>query len=167
MHRRFHSSERDAVIVRRAGGWRKGPRPRPEPPSSNVVISNHYLQSEAPMSDFIFLYRNSPAAREAAMGTPEQRQKSMQRWMAWMRDLEGKGHLKKAGEPLDRSGKVVRGGSKAVTDGPFVEAKDVIGGYSIIEARDLAQAAELAKGCPALDGAEGSVEVRPVMKLEM
>ena len=101
------------------------------------------------------------------MGTPDQRQKSMQRWMAWMRDLEGKGHLKSAGQPLDRSGKLVRGGSKAVTDGPFVEAKDVIGGYSIIEARDLAQAAELAKGCPALDGAEGSVEVRPVLALEM
>jgi hypothetical protein len=119
------------------------------------------------MSDFIFLYRNSPAAREAAMGTPEQRQKNMQRWMAWMRDLEGIGHLQSAGQPLDRSGKLVRGGSKAVTDGPFVEAKDVIGGYSIIEARDLAQAAELAKGCPALDGAEGSVEVRPVLALEM
>jgi len=43
----------------------------------------------------------------------------------------------------------------------------VIGGYSVIEARDLAHAAELAKGCPALEGAEGSVEVRPVMKLEM
>ena len=56
------------------------------------------------MSEFLFLYRNSPAAREAAMGTPEQRQKSMQRWMAWMRDLEGKGHLKNAGQPLDRSG---------------------------------------------------------------
>ena len=106
------------------------------------------------MSEFLFLYRNSPAAREAAMGTPEQRQKNMQRWTACMRDLEGKGYLKNAGQPLDRTGKLVRGGSKAVTDGPFVEAKDVIGGYSIIEARDLAQAAELAKGCPALDGAE-------------
>jgi hypothetical protein len=119
------------------------------------------------MSEYLFLYRNSTAAREAAMGTPEQRQKNMQRWMAWMRDLEGKGHLKNAGQPLDRPGKLVRGGSKAVTDGPFVEAKDVIGGYSIIEARDLAHAAELAKGCPALDGADGSVEVRPVLKLEM
>lgn len=117
------------------------------------------------MSEFIFLYRNSPAARHAAMGTPEQRQKSMQRWMAWMRDLEAKGHLKNAGQPLDPAAKVVRGGSRAVTDGPFVELKDVIGGYSIIEAKDLSQAADLAKNCPALDGAEGSVEVRPVLMM--
>ena len=65
------------------------------------------------MSEFIFLYRNSPAAREAAMGTPEQRQKSMQRWMNWMRELESKGHLKSAGQPLDRSVKMVRGGIRA------------------------------------------------------
>ena len=119
------------------------------------------------MSQFLYLYRMTEAERQHNMGTPERAQQSMQRWMAWMRDLEGKGHLKNAGQPLDRSGKLVRGGSKAITDGPFVEAKDVIGGYSVIEARDLAHAAELAKGCPALEGAEGSVEVRPVMKLEM
>ncbi len=119
------------------------------------------------MSEFLFLYRNSTAARQAAMGTPEQRQKSMQRWMAWMRDLERQGHLKNGGQPLEPSGKLVRGGSKTVTDGPFVEAKDVIGGYSIVEAKDLAHAAELAKGCPALEGGDGSVEVRPVMKLEV
>ena len=119
------------------------------------------------MSEFIFLYRNSPAARQAAMGTPEQRQKSMQLWMTWMRDLEAKGHLKSPGQPLDPEGKIVRGGSRAVSDGPFVELKDVIGGFSIIEARDLAHAAELARGCPALSGAEGSVEVRPVRTLDM
>jgi len=117
------------------------------------------------MAEFIYLYRNDPASRKEHMGTPEAAQKSMQRWMAWMRDLETKGHLKSAGQPLEEGGKVVRGPAKAITDGPFVEAKDVIGGYSIIEARDIAQAAELAKGCPAVDGV-GSVEVRPVMKMD-
>jgi len=118
------------------------------------------------MAEFIYLYRNTPAAREAAMGTPEQAQKSMQRWMAWMRDLESKGHLKSAGQPLDRTGKVVRGTARAITDGPFVEAKDVIGGYTIVEAKDIAEAAELAKGCPSLDG-QGSVEIRPVLKMDL
>ena len=113
------------------------------------------------MSEFIFLYRNTPAARDAAMGTPEQAQKSMQRWMAWMRDLEARGHLKSAGQPLDRGGKVVR--ARAVTDGPYAEAKDVIGGFSVIIAKDLAEAAELARGCPALGDDAGSVEVRPVL----
>ena len=60
---------------------------------------------------------------------------------------------------------MVHGGKKAVTDGPFVEAKDVIGGYSIIIAKDAAQAAEFAKGCPALDDPDGSVEVRPIAQM--
>ena len=118
------------------------------------------------MSEFIFLYRNSPAARERTMGTPEKAQQTMQRWMVWMRDLESNGHLKSAGQPLERAGKTVRGNSKSITDGPFIEAKDVIGGYSVVEARDLAHAAELAKGCPALDDPEGSVEVRPVARMD-
>ncbi len=114
------------------------------------------------MAEFIYLYRNSTNARNAAMGTPEARQKSMERWMAWLRDLESRGHVRSGGQPLEPGGKIVKGGTRAIVDGPFAEAKDVIGGYSIIVAKDAAEAAELAKGCPALDDPEGSVEVRPV-----
>jgi hypothetical protein len=114
------------------------------------------------MAEFLYIYRNSPAARSAAMGTPEARQKSMERWTAWLRELEQKGHVRSAGQPLDATGKTVRGGTRAIVDGPFAEAKDVIGGYSIITADSVAQAAELAKGCPALDDPDGSVEVRPI-----
>lgn len=53
-----------------------------------------------------------------------------------------------------------------ITDGPFAEAKDVIGGYTLIKARDVSEAAELAKGCPLIERG-GQVEVRPVMKLDM
>lgn len=113
------------------------------------------------MSDFILLYRSNPASAAAAFATPEMAQQSMQRWLAWMRELEAQGHLKESGQPLEAAGKVVAGKSRAVTDGPFAEAKDLIGGFSIITAKDLAQAAELAKGCPILEG-DGSVEVRPV-----
>jgi hypothetical protein len=69
--------------------------------------------------------------------------------MEWVRDLEARGHLKDPGQPLDGSGKVVRG-KDAVTDGPHAETKDLVAGFMIIEARDLAQAAELAAGCPML-----------------
>jgi hypothetical protein len=117
------------------------------------------------MADFIYIYRNSTRARDAAMGTPEARQKSMERWMAWLRDLETRGHVRSGGQPLESSGKIVRGGTRTIVDGPFVEAKDVIGGYSIIIAKDATQAAELARGCPALDDPEGSVEVRPVAQM--
>jgi len=117
------------------------------------------------MAQFLYLYRINPTARQAAMGTPEAAQQSMQRWMKWMEDLQAAGHLKDRGQPLDNGGKVVRGG-KAVTDGPYAEAKDLIGGYSIVEARDIDQAVELSHECPILQGGGGSVEVRPVMKMD-
>ena len=90
----------------------------------------------------------------------------MQRWMAWMNDLDKKGHLKDRGQPLERTGKVVRGQQKTVTDGPFTEAKDLVGGFTLVEARDIDQAVELSRGCPVLEGG-GSVEVRPVMEMDM
>ena len=116
------------------------------------------------MSKFVYLFRASESDRNAAMGSPERAQQSMQRWMKWMSDLEAKGHLKDRGQPLERTGKVVRE-QQAVTDGPYTEAKDLVGGYTIVEARDIDQAVELSRSCPILDGG-GSVEVRPVMKMD-
>jgi len=117
------------------------------------------------MSQYLYLYRMTPAAGQAAMGTPEQAQQSMQRWMTWMQDLEKRGHLKDRGQPLERTGKVVRGQQKTVTDGPYTEAKDLVGGFSLVEARDIDEAVTLSHGCPILEGG-GSVEVRPVMKMD-
>lgn len=114
------------------------------------------------MSDFVYLFRSTADQQHEAMGTPEAAQQSLQTWLAWIRELEANGHLKDPGQPLDRGGKVVRG--KAVTDGPFVEAKDMVLGFIIVQARDMEQAVELAAGCPiAIRG--GSVEVRPVMAM--
>ena len=115
------------------------------------------------MSQFVFLFRSMPEGQQAAIGTPERAQQSLEVWLAWIRELEANGHLKERGLPLDRTGKVVRG-SAPVVDGPYVEAKDMVLGFIVVEARDLAHAAEIAGGCPiALGG--GSVEVRPVMPL--
>jgi hypothetical protein len=112
------------------------------------------------MSEFMFLFRSTAAEAEQAMGTPEQAQRSMQSFMLWLRELQAKGQLKNPGQPLERTGKVVRG--SVITDGPYVEAKDLVLGYLIVEAHDLTQAAEIALGCPmALGGAV--VEVRPIM----
>jgi hypothetical protein len=113
------------------------------------------------MNEFVFLYRGGEAGR-----SPERAQQMMQKWMAWFKELGEKGHLKDRGQPLERTGKLVSGKRKAVNDGPFAEAKDVVGGYTLILAKDLDQAAELSKGCPIFE-ADGQVEVRPVMKLNM
>jgi hypothetical protein len=114
------------------------------------------------MSQFVYLFRTSEAEQVEHMGTPERAQQSMQAWLSWIRELEAKGHLKDPGQPLERAGKVVRGNTKVVTDGPFVEVKDLVAGFIVVEARDLAEALELSKGCPMLEG-NGSVEIRPVM----
>jgi hypothetical protein len=113
------------------------------------------------MSEFTFLYRGRNTS-----ASPEQMQKTMQKWQAWFQELSAKGHIKNMGHPLEHAGKVVRGERKTVTDGPFAESKDVVGGFTIIEARDLDQAAELSKGCPILE-AGGSVEVRPIQIINM
>ena len=118
------------------------------------------------MSEFVFLFRASEAGRREAMGTPERAQRSLTAWLAWIRDLEARGHLKQRGQPLEPTGKVVRGRNKVVTDGPYLEAKDLLLGFIVIEARDLAQAVELSGGCPIVEGG-GSVEIRPVGTLAM
>ncbi|MGA8474781.1 MAG: YciI family protein [Candidatus Cybelea sp.] len=111
------------------------------------------------MSEFVYLYRGGRRAESPAEG-----EKQMQRWVSWMQELDAKGHLKERGQPLEGEGKVVRGKGRSVTDGPYPESKDIVGGFSLIEARDLAHAAELAGGCPIFD-TDGVVEVRPVMKM--
>lgn len=116
------------------------------------------------MSEYVLLYRNTAEARDQAMGTPERARESMVKWRAWLDKMAAKGELKNVGLPLLGTGRVVRGPTRKVTDGPFMETKEIIGGFSIVEARDLAHAAEIASGCPILEGG-GSVEVRPVTTL--
>jgi hypothetical protein len=110
------------------------------------------------MSEFVFLYRNGEKM------SPETMQHQMGKWAAWLKELGEKGFLKSPGQPLERSGKLVSGAQRTVTDGLFAEAKDVIGGYSLIEAKDIAHAVELSMGCPIFN-VGGAVEVRPTMKM--
>lgn len=116
------------------------------------------------MSEFVFLFRSNLEDRQRAMGTPERAQQSMQAWLGWIRGLEANGHLQNPGQPLEPGGRVVAGKKKVVTDGPFVEIKDLVLGFIVVSARDVDEAVEVAKGCPMLEG-EGSVEVRPVGRM--
>jgi hypothetical protein len=111
------------------------------------------------MSEFLYLYRGGE--RETS---PEKIQQRMQKWMTWLKDLGAKGHIKDQGQPLEPAGKVVKGRTKTITDGPYAETKDVVGGFTIVEARDIDHAVELSKGCPIFE-ADGAVEVRPVAKM--
>lgn len=115
------------------------------------------------MTQFVLLYRNTPDARRDAMASPDKAQQVMRKWRAWFDEMNRNGHLKNIGQPLEEAGKVVRGTSRMITDGPFTETKDVVGGYSLIEASDLDEAVRIASGCPVMEHG-GSVEVRPVMQ---
>jgi hypothetical protein len=113
------------------------------------------------MSEFTYLFRGRQTA-----ASPEQQQKHIEKWAAWFKELGSKGHISNPGHPLEASGKVVNRNQKIVKDGPYAEAKDVVGGFIVVEAKDLAHAVELSKGCPILE-VGGSVEVRPVQVLNM
>ncbi len=115
------------------------------------------------MNEFVILFRSTEAQANQAMGTPERAQRALESWRAWMGELQSKGLLANPGQPLERTGKVVRK-DNVVTDGPYAEAKDMVLGFMIIHARDIDHATQIAGGCPIVIGG-GSVEVRPVGRI--
>lgn len=93
--------------------------------------------------------------------SPEQTQKVSEDWMAWFKGLMAEGKAV-AGHPLAFEGKSVSGKNRTVTDGPFAEAKEAVGGYFMLDVATMDEAVEIARQCPGLPfGAK--VEVRPVL----
>lgn len=112
------------------------------------------------MKDFMFIFRSSADQYDFSA---EQMQQHMQKWFVWIDELKAK-NIYMAGEPLTPEGKTVKGAKALVTDGPFTESKELIGGFFLIKAASLEEATEIAKACPDLP-LEGSVEIREVMKM--
>jgi hypothetical protein len=108
------------------------------------------------MAKFLFVYRGGTDA--VAKMTPDEMQQNMKKWERWIGEGFQKGWMLDAGDGLKLEGRVVNS-KKVVLDGPFVESKEVVGGYSIIQADTINAAADLAKGCPVLING-GTVEVR-------
>jgi len=113
------------------------------------------------MANFMFVYRGGDEAY--ATMTPNEIQQNMQQWGDWIRGALKQGWMVDPGDALTPEGRVVNA-KKVVTDGPFVESKECVGGYSVVKADTIDAAAELAKGCPALLTG-GKVEVRPMAGL--
>jgi hypothetical protein len=95
-------------------------------------------------------------------GNPELLPAMLERYTAWLRGLRERGALVDAHKLYDQTGRrlTIRGGE--VIDGPFIEAKDAVGGIFIIEAESLDDATDVARGCPVLDLQKGYVEVRAI-----
>jgi hypothetical protein len=92
--------------------------------------------------------------------SPEQMQQIGENWMAWFKRLKDEGKCV-AGNPLEREGKIVSGKNRVVSDGPFAESKETIGGYFLLKVGSIDEAVAIAQQCPGLPYGI-RVEVRPV-----
>jgi len=112
---------------------------------------------------------NSISAMEWPEGvevTPEMIQTVIQKYNAWAKKLQDSGQLVGLNKLRDEYGRTINGfgAGQTVTDGPFAETKEVIGGYWIITAASYDEAVEWARECPTLEYG-GRVEVREVEDL--
>ena len=118
------------------------------------------------MTEYLLLYRNGdPNWSERS---PEEVRESMAQWRTWFKELEASGNLRHPGAPLGPVGAVVRRNGDAIaTDASLSEVKELIGGYSLIQASSLEEATQLAQGSPFFrNNAQGEVVVRPVSVMD-
>ena len=101
-----------------------------------------------------------------AQPSPEEAMAQNKRYAAFTQEVRERG-LFRAGEALEPTNTAttvrVRDGRTLVTDGPFAETKEFLGGFYLLECRDLDEAIELAKRIPAVE--RGSIEIRPIWEL--
>jgi hypothetical protein len=118
----------------------------------------HNPEDRRPPMKYMLLIYTDPSASDPAEG-----EKIYGEYMAFTQQIVDSGELV-AGDPLEGAETAtsvrVRDGKRTTTDGPFAETKEVLGGYYIVDVKDLDRAVELAAKIP--DSRTGSVEVRPV-----
>ena len=99
---------------------------------------------------------------------PSDRDKMLEEFSQFTQSIAKSGHLR-GGNELDTTSKAttvrLRDGKRLVTDGPFAETKEQLGGYYLVEAKDLDEAIGLAARIPSVR--TGSIEVRPIIPHDM
>ncbi|MGZ8523939.1 MAG: YciI family protein [Chitinophagaceae bacterium] len=112
------------------------------------------------MDEFMLIFRHMDGNKVAS---PEQIQIWMKQTMDWIGGIAAQNKFSGGNGLPFEDAKVVRH-NKIVTNGPFGEIKETIGGYIIVKANSVDEAVEFAKGCPVLQGEGNSVEVRRLAK---
>lgn len=107
------------------------------------------------MADFLFLFRGDP---HDAGFSPEEMQQYFQKWRDWSDSMVEQG-VYLGGRPLQHDVGKVLGADGIISDGPFVEAKELVAGYIAVSVDEFDQAVEIARGCPIYE-IGGTVEVR-------
>jgi hypothetical protein len=114
------------------------------------------------MKEFILLFRS--ASNGDARPSPEQLQNITKPWQDWMGSIAAQDKLASRGNRLSFEGAAVLPGN-VVTDGPYAEVKEILGGYIVVKTAGLDDAIELAKGCPILS-IGGNVEIRSFVQID-
>lgn len=112
------------------------------------------------MKDFVLIFRQP--SYDYSNTAQEEMQALNKKWKDWLGGIAAQGKLKKDAIRLVKEGKVLKAGG-VVSDGPFVEIRERLGSFIVVQADNLEEATTLAHGCPALD-VDGSVEVRAVFE---
>jgi hypothetical protein len=116
------------------------------------------MEPDQTPTEFMVLFRSTDWSKDLSL---DEMQRVMDQTYAWFDTLRQQGKFK-AAQPLFDDGKVLSGARNGtVTDGPFAESKEAIGGYLILNVDSMAEALEIAKGWPLLD-CGASLEVRPI-----
>jgi hypothetical protein len=110
------------------------------------------------MKDFVLIFRQP--SYDYSKTSPNEMQSLAKKWQDWVGGIRAQGKLVSNGNRLALEGKVLKAGG-VVTDGPFVEIREILGSFIVVKADSLEDATTLAHGCPALE-AGGSVEIRPI-----
>jgi hypothetical protein len=114
------------------------------------------------MKEFLMLFRNEKMENNMPP-SKEQMDAVMKQWQEWIRGIAEKGKYVSTNR-LISEGKTLKPGN-VISDGPYAEVKEVVGGYLLVKANSLDEAIELAKSCPNLNYG-GSVEVRSMISID-
>ena len=109
------------------------------------------------MNKYLFLYWNPPAPDRQP--SPEEMQQMMAQWNGWKDKFKDK--VAEVGDGLQHTGRVLKEGQ--VTDGPYAESKEIVGGFSIIQAASYDEALQVARECPITLMPGASIEIREMM----
>jgi hypothetical protein len=117
-----------------------------------------------PKRKYLVLFRSQPTVTAAQSGpSPEQMQHMFAAYKAWMEKF--KDDILDMGNKLKSDGRVVT--ASGVADGPFVEAKELVGGFMIVSAESYDGAVEVVRACPAVHAPGAVLEIRELAGAKM
>jgi hypothetical protein len=112
------------------------------------------------MTEFLLIFRTD--YQTMPQGSPEEMQAMAKQWQDWIGGVAAQNKLVETGKRMSFDGKVVRA-NNVVTDGPYTEIKETVGGYMFIRVESVEEAVDIAKGCPIL-AVDGNVEIRAIVQ---